>query len=77
MKVYDAFISYRRTNSDVTKQEEGCGGSEVAESLYTYLTAKGLRVFFDKAEMPDGHYFWDSIEYAIKKRTSLYSYRIY
>ncbi|MBR4049902.1 MAG: TIR domain-containing protein [Clostridia bacterium] len=66
MKVYDAFISYRRTNPDVTKQEEGCGGSEVAESLYTYLTAKGLRVFFDKAEMPDGHYFWDSIEYAIK-----------
>lgn len=66
MKVYDAFISYRRTNPDVTKQKEGCGGSEVAESLYTYLTAKGLRVFFDKAEMPDGHYFWDSIEYAIK-----------
>lgn len=66
MKIYDVFISYRRTNEDVTKRKEGYGGSEIAEALYRYLTAKGLRVFYDKIEMPGGHYFWDSIADAIK-----------
>lgn len=46
MKIYDVFISYRRSD-----------GYEIAENIYEYLTKKGLRVFWDKHEMIDGHYF--------------------
>lgn len=51
MKIYDVFISYRRSD-----------GLAKAEALYRYLTEKGLRVFFDKHEMVDGHYFTEQIE---------------
>lgn len=51
MKLYDVFISYRRSD-----------GLKEAEALYRYLTDKGLRVFFDKYEMIDGHYFTTQIE---------------
>lgn len=51
MKIYDTFISYRRSD-----------GLPFAEALYNYLTSKGLRVFFDKHEMIDGHYFTSQIE---------------
>lgn len=51
MKIYDVFISYRRSD-----------GLIIAEALYKYLTSKGLRVFFDKHEMIDGHYFTTQIE---------------
>jgi len=51
MKIYDVFISYRRSD-----------GLTKAEALYRYLTEKGLRVFFDKCEMLDGHYFTTQIE---------------
>lgn len=51
MKIYDVFISYRRSD-----------GLPFAEALYDYLTSKGLRVFFDKNEMIDGHYFTTQIE---------------
>lgn len=46
MKVYDVFISYRRSD-----------GTELAVQIYEYLTAKGLRVFLDREKMEDGHYF--------------------
>ncbi len=55
MKIYDVFISYRRI-----------GGFAIAEALYKYLTSKGLRVFFDKHEMIDGHYFTTQIETNLK-----------
>lgn len=51
MKIYDVFISYRRSD-----------GQTKAEALYRYLTEKGLRVFLDKPEMVDGHYFTAQIE---------------
>ena len=51
MKIYDVFISYRRSD-----------GQTKAEALYRYLTEKGLRVFLDKHEMVDGHYFTAQIE---------------
>ena len=51
MNIYDAFISYRRSD-----------GLEIAENLYRYLTARGLRVFFDKQEMIDSGYFTTQIE---------------
>lgn len=51
VKIYDVFISYRRSD-----------GLPFAEALYDYLTSKGLRVFFDKNEMIDGHYFTTQIE---------------
>lgn len=46
MEIYDVFISYRRSD-----------GYEIAENLYNFLTNKGLRVFWDKKKMIDGHYF--------------------
>lgn len=46
MEIYDVFISYRRSD-----------GYEIAENLYNFLTNKGLRVFWDKQKMIDGHYF--------------------
>lgn len=55
MKVYDVFISYRRSDGLIT-----------AEALYKYLTGKGLRVFLDKHEMIDGHYFTTQIETNLK-----------
>ena len=55
MKIYDVFISYRRSD-----------GLIIAETLYKYLTSKGLRVFFDKHEMIDGHYFTTQIETNLK-----------
>ncbi len=55
MKIYDVFISYRRRD-----------GLTIAEALYKYLTSKGLRVFFDKHEMIDGHYFTTQIETNLK-----------
>lgn len=51
MKLYDVFISYRRSD-----------GLKEAEALYRYLTNKGLRVFLDKYEMIDGHYFTTQIK---------------
>lgn len=51
MKLYDVFLSYRRSD-----------GLEIAQSLYRHLTSKGLRVFYDKEEMIDGHYFSTQIE---------------
>ena len=51
MKIYDVFISYRRSD-----------GQTKAEALYRYLTEKGLRVFLDKHEMVDGRYFTAQIE---------------
>ena len=51
MKIYDVFISYRRSD-----------GLKDAEALYRYLIEKGLRVFFDKYEMIDGHYFTTQIK---------------
>lgn len=59
MGIYDVFISYRRGESEN-------GGTAIAESLYRYLTEKGLRVFFDVEKMKDGHYFWPQIEEGIK-----------
>ena len=53
--LYDVFISYRRSD-----------GLTIAEALYKYLTSKGLRVFFDKHEMIDGHYFTTQIESNLK-----------
>lgn len=55
MRIFDVFISYRRTD-----------GLIIAEALYKYLTSKGLRVFFDKHEMIDGHYFTTQIETNLK-----------
>lgn len=52
MKLFDAFISYRR----------GAQGGPTARELYTFLTMKGLRVFFDEKEMIDGHYFTTQIK---------------
>ena len=46
MILYDIFLSYRRED-----------GEEIAKAVYDYLTAKGLRVFFDQEKMVDGHYF--------------------
>ena len=51
MKLYDVFLSYRRSD-----------GLEIAQALYRYLTARGLRVFFDLCEMVDGEYFTTQIE---------------
>lgn len=51
MKIYDVFISYRRSD-----------GLTIAEALYKYLTSKGLRVFLDRHKMIDGHYFTTQIE---------------
>lgn len=51
MKLYDVFISYRRSD-----------GLTIAEALYKYLTSKGLRVFLDRHKMIDGHYFTTQIE---------------
>lgn len=55
MNIYDVFISYRRSD-----------GLTIAEALYKYLISKGLRVFFDKHEMIDGHYFTTQIESNLK-----------
>lgn len=55
MRIYDVFISYRRSD-----------GLTIAEALYKYLTSKGIRVFFDKHEMIDGHYFTTQIETNLK-----------
>ena len=46
MEMFDVFISYRRSD-----------GQEVAEELYKYLTAKGLRVFLDKEKLEKGATF--------------------
>ena len=40
MKIYDVFLSYRRSD-----------GFNLAYEIYKYLTASGLRVFFDKEKM--------------------------
>lgn len=50
MKIYDVFLSYRRSD-----------GFNLAYEIYKYLTASGLRVFFDKEKMEDGHYFTTQI----------------
>ena len=55
LNIYDVFISYRRSD-----------GFIIAEALYKYLTSKGLRVFFDKHEMIDGHYFTTQIATNLK-----------
>ena len=47
---YDVFISYRRSD-----------GTNLAQKLYDYLTAKGLRVFLDKEKMIGGKYFDEQI----------------
>ena len=49
MTLFDVFLSYRRSD-----------GYKLAELLYRFLTAKGLRVFWDKEEM-DAGYFDDQI----------------
>ena len=49
MALYDVFLSYRRSD-----------GLALAEYLYRFLTARGLRVFWDKEEM-DAGYFDDQI----------------
>ena len=50
-QVYDVFISYRRND-----------GFVIANKIYSYLTSKGLRVFWDKEEMVNGHYFTSQIQ---------------
>lgn len=50
MKIYDVFLSYRRSD-----------GFNLAYEIYKYLTVKGLRVFLDKEKMEDGHYFTTQI----------------
>ncbi len=50
-KIYDAFISYRRQEEDDTPL-----GSDLAHSIYAYLTAKGLRVFLDVENMEAGRF---------------------
>ena len=47
---FDVFISYRRSD-----------GTNLAQKLYDYLTAKGLRVFLDKEKMIGGKYFDEQI----------------
>lgn len=55
MNIFDVFISYRRSD-----------GLSIAEKLYSYLTSNGLRVFLDKSEMLDGHYFTTQITENLK-----------
>ena len=43
---FDVFISYRRSD-----------GSRIAERLFEFLTAKGLKVFLDREKMIKGQYF--------------------
>ena len=56
MILYDVFLSYRRED-----------GEALADALYNYLTAKGLRVFFDRKKMVDGHYFDTQIRTALNQ----------
>lgn len=51
----DVFISYSRRDSDIVKK------------LYDELTAKGLRVWYDKENLGVGDKFMDEIKLAIKK----------
>ena len=52
---FDVFISYRRSD-----------GSRIAERLFEFLTAKGLKVFLDREKMIKGQYFDEQIrEHAI------------
>ena len=51
MKVYDVFISYRRSD-----------GQSIADALCEYLSTRGLRVFLDRNDVVDGHYFTTQLE---------------
>ncbi len=51
MKIFDVFISYRRSD-----------GQTKAKALNQYLTEKGLRVFFDEDGIEDGDFFTTQIE---------------
>lgn len=55
MKVFDIFLSYRRSD-----------GRETARAVYEYLTEKGLRVFFDTEALVDGHRFDTQIAAALR-----------
>ena len=50
-KIYDVFISYRRMEEDGAPL-----GLNIAQAIYSYLTGKGLRVFFDKEKMETGRF---------------------
>lgn len=45
-KVFDVFISYRRSD-----------GSDLAQQLFFYLSRKGIRAFLDKEKLMNGTYF--------------------
>ncbi len=47
--IHDVFISYRRREADGTEP-----GTKIAESIYNYLTKRGLQVFWDKERMDNG-----------------------
>lgn len=51
MKIFDVFISYRRSD-----------GHTKAKALNRYLTERGLRVFFDEDGIEDGDFFTTQIE---------------
>ena len=45
--MYDVFISFKNTDSSGNKTKD----SIIAKKLYSYLTGKGLKVFFSEAEL--------------------------
>ena len=51
MEIFDVFISYRRSD-----------GQEIADALYAYLAAKGLRVFLDKEKLRTGDTFPEQLK---------------
>lgn len=61
-ELHDVFISYRRYEDEEKKNPKGL---QIAQSIYDYLTSKGLKVFWDKPEMRSGS-FVEQLEWQLE-----------
>ena len=52
-ELHDVFISYRRFEDEAQTNPQGL---VLARAIYSYLSAKGLKVFWDKQEMRTGQF---------------------
>jgi SAM-dependent methyltransferase len=59
MMKYHAFLSYNSKNSDIVRL------------IYDYLTNSGLRIFFDKEDIPPGEPFQKKLEDALRESASI------
>ncbi len=61
-KLHDVFLSYRRFEDDARTDDQG---ARIAETIYHYLKAKGLEVFWDRPEMETGS-FVDQLQWQLE-----------